>query len=146
MTDDQRYKFKYHSKVYKMTLQDYINWLWLYADNPEVLPQRHLFNLRKLEKGMPLTDSDVPRDNIPPPMTAEEYFYQMSKLDSRLEPRNLDTAGVQIPANYGDYAQFVNPKNLKHLNEFNHDEDLLKYQNRETLEETMPQISHGWNN
>ena len=146
MTDEQRRKFKLKAKVYKMTVQDYINWLSLFEDEQELLSPRDLLNLQKLLKGMSLTDTDVPREEIPPPLTAEQYFDQLYALDSQLNPQNTDTAGLQLPANYMNYSQYENPRNLKHLDEHDQMEALHKYQNREVLDKTQWKISHDYHN
>ena len=143
MTPDQLKKFKTMAEMYRMTLQDYINWLNLFAEEQDVLPPRHFANLQKIKKGLPLTVDQIPRDSIPPPMTAQEYFHQMYGYDDQL---NLDTAGVQIPSNYMDYSQFETPRNLKHLDESNRLEQLNKYENREVLQTTRPKIEHDYNN
>jgi hypothetical protein len=146
MTDEQRRKFKLKAKVYKMTLQDYINWLRLFEDEQDLLSPRDLANLQKLLKGIHLKDEDVPRENIPPPLTAEQYFNQLYMLDAQLNPQNADTAGLQLPANYTEYSQYDNPRNLKHLDDHNQLEMLSKYQNREVLDKTQWKISHDYLN
>lgn len=146
MTDQQVRKFKLRAKIYKMTLQDYINWLFLFEDEQDLLPQRHFANLQKLLKGLTLTQNDIPRDQVPPPMTAQEYYHQMYTLDEQLNPRDPNTAGIQIPANYMEYSEFEKPKNLKHLDDSDHLLDLHKYENREVILKTRPKIEHDWNN
>jgi hypothetical protein len=148
LTSDQIRKFKFRAKVYKMTSQDYVNWLHLFEDKDDqnLLAPRHLANLQRLLKGIPITDADVPREEIPPPMTSEQYFNQLYQLDTQLNPQNSDMAGVQLPANYFEYSQFDNPRNLKHLDDYNHKESLNKYQNREVLNTTQWKISHDYKN
>jgi hypothetical protein len=146
MTPKQIQKFKEKAKIYKMTLQDYINWLTLFIDDPDALPPKHLSNLLKLRAGQPLTNDDVPRDQVPYPLTAQQYFEKISSIDYQLLPQNLDTAGVQIPANYMEYSQFDSPRNLKHLDDYNHIEKLNKYNHKESIDQVTPKISHEWNN
>lgn len=59
---DKRYfKYNYQSNL---TLQDYINWLWLYEGSEEDLPYIHLKNLYKLKNG----DILEYKKNILPPL------------------------------------------------------------------------------
>jgi len=146
MTPEQLRKFKTRAKVYKMTLQDYANWLLLFESDPEHLAPRHLTNLRKIEKGETLTIDDIPRDNIPPPLTAQQYFDRLSDYDEQMVPQNLETTGLQMPANYGDYSTFETPRNLKHLDDSDHDDKLCRYSHRDTIDRTRPKISHEWDN
>lgn len=146
MTPDQIQKFKTKAKVYKMTLQDYINWLTLFKEDPQDLTPRNYANLQKLVRGLPMSLNDVPRESVPPPLTAEQYFEQISMMDERLHPRNTNTGGLQIPANYMDYSTFEAPRVLKHLNEYDQKTDLNKYQHREAIFNTRPAISHGMDN
>jgi hypothetical protein len=146
MTPSQVRRFMYRANFDQMTLQDYINWLTLFEEEPDELSARHLSNLHKMRKGIPLTRQDIPRDQIPPPLTAQDYFAQMSLIDQQNSPRNLDTGGLQLPSNYMDYSSFDTPKNLKHLENKDHDLELEKYEKRETLKQTRPRIEHNWNN
>lgn len=61
-----------------MTLQDYVNWLWLYADGDESqLPYEHLKNLEKLKRGEKLR---YEKGILPPPqecmpsVNAADYY------------------------------------------------------------------------
>lgn len=67
---DKRY-FKYNFQQ-NMTLQDYINWLWLYQNDTHNLSYENLKNLLKLKKGqyityIPTTAKTVPRNT-------QDYF------------------------------------------------------------------------
>ena len=149
MTDRQLYKFKVNAKFDKMTVQDYINWLVLFEDDLDQLSPRHLNNFLKLKKGIKITLNDIPRDKLPPPMTAQTYFNELYLLDDQINlysPQVSDTAGLQIPANYSDYSHFSAPQNLKHL--INPaptlDQTLIKHDNREVLQTLQPKIAHDW--
>lgn len=149
MTDRQLQKFKLKAKFDKMTVQDYVNWLMLFEDEPDQLAPRHLNNLFKILKGIKITLNDIPRDRIPPPMTAQDYFTQLYTLDDQINiyaPQVSDTAGLQIPANYSNYSQFQAPQNLKHLSvrPLTLDEELVKADNQVVLEATQPQPSNIW--
>lgn len=146
MTPQQLMWFKGKAKVYKMTLQDYINWLMLFEEDPGQLAPRHLANLQKLLQGRSLTVDEVPRDRIPAPMNAQDYFQQIAQLDDQIIPRNTDTGGLQVPYNVQDYAQFESPRQMKHLNEQNPALGLYKYQHRDAIEQTRPKISHLYDN
>jgi len=146
MTSRQLQKFKEKAKISNMTVQDYINWLSLFIDEPDTLLPRHLANLHKIQRGLPLTLNDLPRAEPIQPLSAQQYFDNLSTVDDQMIPQNLDTAGLQLPANYRDYSQFETPKNLKHLDDYNHEEKLKKYQHRRAIKMTQPQISYDWNN
>ncbi len=149
LTDRQLQKFKLKAKFDKMTVQDYVNWLMLFEDDLDDLAPRHLNNFLKIKKGVKLTLNDIPRDKIPPPMTAQDYFTQLYTLDDQINiysPQVSDTAGMQIPANYADYSQFTSPHNLKHLvnRAATLDEALVKDNNKGVLQTLQTRISHDW--
>lgn len=146
MTPRQLMRFKAHAKVHKMTLQDYINWLLLFEDDQNNLSPRHLVNLQKILQGRALTLEDIPRETLPSPMTAQEYFQKIANFDDRAMPRNMNTGGLQMPSNYGNYAQFETPRVLKHLNEQDPLLDLYKYNSRDAIEQTRPEISYSFDN
>ena len=62
------YKYNYFQN---MTLQDYVNWLWLYEGEAEKLCYEHFRNLQKLLKGSPLR---YEKDICPPKLNAEGSF------------------------------------------------------------------------
>lgn len=149
MTDRQLQKFKLRAKFDKMTVQDYVNWLMLFEDEPDQLAPRHLNNLFKILKGVKITLNDIPRDRIPPPMTAQDYFTQLYTLDDQINiysPAVSDTAGLQIPANYSNYSTFQAPQNLKHLSArpLTLDEEIAKDNNQPVLQLLQPQPSNIW--
>jgi hypothetical protein len=149
MTDRQIWKFKFKANFDKMTVQDYYNWLMLFEEDPEKLAPRHLNNLNKLLQGEKLTLNDVPRERLPPPLTAQDYFTQLYTLDDQVNiytPQISSTTGLQIPANYTDYADFAPAQNLKHLNvrPLTMRQEIEKVGNRSVLESLQPQISHDW--
>ena len=72
---DKRY-FKYNYQN-NLTVQDYINWLWLYENTEEELPYIHLKNLYKLKKGEKLYYNNgilPPMINTKIPKNTAEYF------------------------------------------------------------------------
>jgi hypothetical protein len=149
MSDRQLQKFKLKAKFDKMTVQDYVNWLMLFEDDLEALAPRHLNNFIKLKKGIKLTLNDIPRDKIPPPMTAQDYFTQLYTLDDQINiysPQVSNVAGLQIPANYSDYSEFGPPQNLKHLlvRPLTLDQELTKSNNKGVLQTLQTKISNDW--
>ena len=146
MTPDQLQKFKWRARVYKMTPQDYMNWLLLYQDDPDALAPQHLENLHRVMNGELLKNADVPREHSLPPLTAREYFEKIAQIDQQLIPQEPNTGDSQIPANYMEYSQFERPQNLKHLDDYDHDEKLTKYQHRSALDVTLPMIEHNFKN
>jgi hypothetical protein len=149
MTDRQLQKFKQKAKFQKMTVQDYVNWLNLFEQDLDQLAPRHLNNYLKIKKGIRLEPNDIPRDRVPPPMNAQDYFNQLYTLDDQVNiysPEVSDTTGLQIPANYSDYSRFTAPQNLKHLNNRNSslDQELKKENNRGVLQTLQTKISHDW--
>lgn len=149
MTDRQRQKFKLRANMDKMTVQDYVNWLMLFVDDVDSLAPRHLSNFRKVRRGIRLTLNDIPREKIPAPMTAHDYFTNLYNLDDQINiysPQVSNTAGVQLPANYDQYSTFVAPQNLKHMNTRNLtlDQEMTKQANKEVLSKTRAEISNKW--
>ena len=149
MTERQIRKFKDKAKFGKMTVQDYVNWLTLFDDNLDELSPRHLNNFIKVKRGIKLVLNDIPSDRSPPPMTAQDYFTKLYSLDDQINiyaPQISETSGLQIPANYSNYSQFVAPQNLKHLNNRNLtlDAELEKEDNRAVLRTLQPKISNDY--
>ncbi len=149
LTDRQVQKFKYKANFDKMTVQDYYNWLMLFEDEPEKLAPRHLYNLKQIQKGIRLELKDVPRERLPPPLSAQDYFDQLYTFDDRIHmytPQISDTTGLQIPSNFTEYSEFAPVKNLKHLNvrPLTMEQEIDKLKSRQVLESVQPQISHEW--
>jgi hypothetical protein len=92
-----------------MTLQDYVNWLWLYYDTPEDLSYDHLRNLRKLIVG----DCLVYQAGILPPpakkyapANSQDYFQKLYNINNLRTLRTIlrdDTDGL-IESNSNQYA------------------------------------------
>lgn len=151
LTKRQLQKFKIKAKFNKMTVQDYVNWLMLFKDDLDDLAPRHLNNFNKIRKGVKLTLNDIPRDKIPPPMAAQDYFTKLYTLDDQINiysPTVSETTGSQIPANYADYSQFTSPRNLKHLvnRATTLDEEITKDNNKGVLKTLQTSIEHDWDN
>ena len=60
LTNKQLQKFKLKAKIDKMTLQDYVNWVILFDENIQDLPQIHHKNLNKIKNGIRLLFNDIP--------------------------------------------------------------------------------------
>ncbi len=107
---DKRYfKYNYQSNL---TLQDYINWLWLYDKTEEELPYIHLKNLYKLKKGDVLEYKNgilPPLSNIRIPKNTAEYFNKLYNTEGINISCPLDTAeNCYSGFNYNQYPDFNN--------------------------------------
>lgn len=97
-----------------MTMQDYVNWLYCFANGREdQLPYNHLKNLEKLKKGIPLVKEEgvcPPSGKYFPPLDAEKYFQTMYDLKTKevafAAPLN-STTGPLMGANYNQYSDFA---------------------------------------
>ena len=73
MTERQVLKFKQNAKFDKMTARDYMNWLSLYANEPEILTPHNRKMLKRFKKRIPLTERDIPRETRLPKNSRELY-------------------------------------------------------------------------
>lgn len=104
-TDRQIFKMTYPAN---MTLQDYINWLWLYQNTPDLLTKDHRKNFEALKRGMVLSYSDMPSSKNSPPLNSKKYFDKLYDLSGQINwrlPLNMDTNGL-LGYNYTDYSEF----------------------------------------
>ena len=97
-----------------MTMQDYVNWLYCFANGGEdQLPYNHLKNLEKLKRGIPLVKEEgvcPPSGKYFPPLDAEKYFQTMYDLKTKeiAFASNLNsTTGPLMGANYNQYSDFA---------------------------------------
>lgn len=72
MTEVERNAFKFGYPP-NMTMQDYINWLYLFKDEPELLTLEHMINFQKLLNGRNISSPPPPSKQIPP-LTEKKYF------------------------------------------------------------------------
>lgn len=103
--DRQVFKLTYPDN---MTLQDYINWLWLYEKTPDNLTKDHRKNFEALKRGMVLSYSDIPSSKKSPPLNSQQYFDKLYDLSGQVNwrlPLNMDTNGL-LGYNYTDYSEF----------------------------------------
>ena len=94
-----------------MTLQDYVNWLWLHKNSQDELSYDHLRNLNKLLRGIKLKYEYgfvPPPSKQSPPLNAEDYFAKLYNKEGRinLEAPLNSTTGALLGYNYGDYSNF----------------------------------------
>jgi hypothetical protein len=73
MTTRQLIKFKKYAKFDKMTLRDYLNWLTLYSNEPEILTPQNAKNLKRLKGGKRIRERDIPSDRRLPKSSRELY-------------------------------------------------------------------------
>ena len=106
--DREIFKVSYPSN---MTLQDYVNWLWLYYDTPDELSYDHIRNLKKLITGEKLVYQPgilPPPSKKMPPVNAQEYFQKLYTINNMRQLNTIlrnDTDGLQ-GYNYNDFANF----------------------------------------
>ena len=135
------------NQTQKEILATYIEWLMSALRSNQKLPKVHRDNLDRLRHGQVIKYYDIPiYDRLPLPMTAQQYFRFMSRSQEPLIPRQNETAGVQVPANYADYSTFENPKILKHLVMEGEDNipSFEKTLHRDSVDVTIPQIEHSF--
>jgi hypothetical protein len=126
MTANQILKFKTGAKFHKMTVRDYENWLLLYHNNPQDLDKTHREKLRVLLKGGRLDVRDLPDAPLAFPLTAEEQFHKNYPGYITELPQS-EPSGLQQAYNVGDYDEYMQPENLKHLATYNPDEPLKEH-------------------
>jgi hypothetical protein len=105
-----------------MTMQDYVNWLYLFRKTPNLLNLEHNINYQKLTTGIPI---HYKKDKTPPPskrltpLNADDYFNSMYTKPPTIPNKtltytinedvrvssNLGTSGI-MPSNYDDYGDF----------------------------------------
>lgn len=109
MSMSEAHRIYFASKYHRnMTVQDYINWLFLQEDGKQLSIQ-HFKNLKKIKSGGTLTEQDVPKFPVQDEKwsTAADYFAALYK-DQDLTVRNISD-GVYLAANYGEFSEFIPP-------------------------------------
>lgn len=100
---DKRY-FKYNYQK-NMTLQDYINWLWLYEETEDELPYIHLKNYYKLKKGEMI--GYVPKNDMKIIKNMEDYYKKIynniSDTNSFNTNKNNNYTNKLSAYNYSQY-------------------------------------------
>ena len=130
MTRAQLKKFKYGSRLEKMTVVDYTNWLMLFKDSPQRLNGFHRVNLRIINSGGKLTQKDLPRVTETPPTADHQYSRIVENGEDSLS--NIpapEFLGFQ-PSNYDELLPYdkARNRNLSHLNFVNEDEPLKTWE------------------
>lgn len=111
--DREIFKVSYPSN---MTLQDYVNWLWLYYDTPDELSYDNMRNLKKLIVGEKLVYQPgilPPPSKKLPPVNAQNYFQKLYTINNLRQLNTVlrdDTDGLQ-GYNYNDFAGFYQSVN-----------------------------------
>jgi hypothetical protein len=105
-----------------MTMQDYVNWLYLFRKTPNLLNLEHNINYQKLIAGIPIY---YQKDKTPPPakrltpLNADDYFNRMYTKPPTIPNETLTytinedvrvtanqgASGI-MPSNYNDYGDF----------------------------------------
>ena len=105
-----------------MTMQDYVNWLYLFRKTPNLLNLEHNINYQKLTAGIPV---HYKKDKTPPPakrltpLNADNYFNSMYTKTPTIPNESLTytinedvrvsanqgSSGI-MPSNYNDYGDF----------------------------------------
>jgi hypothetical protein len=103
------YKFGYPSN---MTMQDYVNWLYLFRENENLLTLEHVTNLQKLKNNINLEYAHgkvPPPPRKVPPINADNYFNNLYQ-DNQVSPSdNLNSITSSLMGyNYKDYVDFEN--------------------------------------
>lgn len=101
------FKFGYPSG---MTMQDYVNWLYLFKDSQELLTLDHLTNFQKLKGNIPLEYSHgkvPPPAKRVPPINADNYFNNLYQDNQKSLADNLHSSSI-LGFNYKDYVDFGN--------------------------------------
>ena len=121
MNSVERNAFKFGYPNY-MTMQDYINWLFMFKATPNLLNLPHMINFQKLVNGEPvqyLKDVTPPPAKRLTPLNAEDYYLQMyTQFPRRRTPHltqfinqdvkvasNLGNSGI-MGYNYDEYGNF----------------------------------------
>jgi hypothetical protein len=105
-----------------MTMQDYVNWIYLFRKTPNLLNLEHNINYQKLTAGVPV---HYKKDKTPPPakrltpLNADNYFNSMYTKPPTIPNQSLTytinedvrvaanqgSSGI-MPRNYDDYGDF----------------------------------------
>lgn len=99
MSQIDRNAFKYSFNCDKCTLQDYINWLYMYLKDPYNLPYSHRRNLKKLTDGKEV--NKIPKLNLK--LNSIDYFnrlFNRGSYDENLFSKNDKYEG----GNYNNYT------------------------------------------
>ena len=150
------YKFGYPDG---MTMQDYVDWLFLFKDNPELLNLEHYINYDKLINNKEIK---YEKDRTPPPskkltpLNSENYFTQMySNPPTMVQDDFRRVEGeVRVSTNQGSITNGLLPYNYEKYGNFKQNFDVLglngKIYNEKMADKTDPyflgaMIGPNWN-
>jgi len=150
------YKFGYPDG---MTMQDYVDWLFLFKDNPELLNLEHYINYDKLINN---TEIKYEKDRIPPPskkltpLNSENYFTQMYSNPPTMVQNDFRRVEgeVRVSTNQGSITNGLLPYNFEKYGDFKQNFDVLgqngKIYNEKLADKTDPyflgaMIGPNWN-
>ncbi len=127
-TEKNAYKYGYPNG---MTMQDYVNWLSLFKDSPDLLNLDHNINYQKLIKNVPIKYEEgripPPAKKIPP-HNSEQYFQTMySQNPERPDPLFSQTinAPIRVASNLGDPDNGILASNYKDYPRFASNFDVM---------------------
>lgn len=107
MSSVERNAFKY-GYPNAMTMQDYVNWLYLFRNSPDLLNLDHNINYQKLIKNIKIKFEEgrtPPPSKKMPPLTEDAYFNTMyTQNPTQLDPlfTQVKQAEVRVANNLGD--------------------------------------------
>jgi len=123
MSSTERNAFKY-GYPNNMTMQDYVNWLYLFRFSPDLLNLDHNINYQKLIKNTQIkyekNKTPPPAKRIPP-ITSEDYFLNMySQNPTQPDPMFTQTINQEprIASNLGDPSNGILAYNYKDFPDF----------------------------
>ena len=113
-----------------MTMQDYVNWLYLFKDTPDLLNLEHYINYEKLLNN---TIIKYEKDRTPPPakiltpLNAENYFNLMYSKPPKMIEDNLRRIDgeVRTSSNQGSITNGLLPYNYEKYGDFKQNFDVL---------------------
>jgi len=150
------YKFGYPDG---MTMQDYVDWLFLFKDNPELLNLEHYINYDKLINNVEIK---YEKDRTPPPskkltpLNSENYFTQMYSDPPTMVQSDLRRVEgeIRVSTNQGSITNGLLPYNFEKYGDFKQNFDVLgqsgKIYNEKMADKTDPyflgaMVGPNWN-
>jgi len=111
-----------------MTMQDYVNWLYLFRKTPNLLNLEHNINYQKLIAGVPIyykKDKTPPPAKILTPLNADDYFNKMYSKPPTIPNESLTytvNEDVRVAANQGSSG--IMPRNYEDYGDFSQNFDV----------------------
>lgn len=113
-----------------MTMQDYVNWIYLFKNNSDLLNLEHYYNYEKLIAGIPI---HYKKDKVPPPakrltpLNAENYFIDMYTKDPTTPIKGLTkriNEDVRVSSNQGSTTNGIMAANIDDYGNFKQNFDV----------------------